>query len=481
MRILLVDDEADSRYFVARFLRQMGHEVSEAGQGKEALQALEQLRYHMVLTDIRMPGMSGLDVLAHIRRVEDPPDVVVYTAFGNMQTVIEALRLGAYDYLLKPINVDELMALIERVQEHQVLLEENRFLTRHLDDAIQERSASAQREAKEWREAYINISGIGDVVMASPTMKQVFEQVEVLHGDRSLAVLIQGETGTGKELIARHIHYGTKQSAEVNPFIDINCAAIQEGLFESELFGYESGSFTGGLAGGKKGKFDLARGGTLFLDEISELPLEMQSKLLRVIQEHEYYRVGGLKKQQTDVRIICASNADLKKRVDKGCFRADLFYRLSTALIQLPPLRERREDILPLTILFLKEFSRKRNKSFEGVSPQALEKLLAYHWPGNVRELRNLMEWVVLMYDGPLLQTKHLQKLESPVLEEKAEAAAIRPSSWRDFILPEDALPLKEFEDWIVEQAVTKFEGNKTRAAQYLSLSLRSLNYRLKQ
>ncbi|MCR4399803.1 MAG: sigma-54 dependent transcriptional regulator, partial [Syntrophomonadaceae bacterium] len=296
MNILLVEDEVRSRQYVARFLTQLGHHVVEAGDGEEALRLVAEQEFHLVFTDNRMPRMSGLEFLRRLRQDLERPDmdVILVTAFGDMETAVEALRAGAYDYLLKPVNIEELVAVTERVAEHQALRREHRVLSRRFEDAVRAATEETVQELSRLKQAYYQVLGLGRIGVFSPAMAQVMEQARRLHADRSVPVLICGETGTGKEVVARSIHYG--DGSVTAPFVAVNCAALAPTVFESELFGYEGGAFTGGLPKGQKGKLDLAQGGTLFLDEISEIPVDLQAKLLRVIQEREFYRVGGLKK-----------------------------------------------------------------------------------------------------------------------------------------------------------------------------------------
>ena len=314
--------------------------------------------------------------------------------------------------MLKPINVEELAALTEKIAEHQSLLFENKALTERFSVEVEAATEGARQELIRLKKALVQAAGLENVGFFSRQMQDVVSQAHKYHQSRSIPVLIEGETGTGKELISRIIHYGTMDNAGGQiPFVDVNCAAITANLFESELFGYEPGSFTGSLAKGQNGKIDLAQGGSLLLDEVGEIPLELQGKLLRAIQEKEFYRVGGLKKIKTDVRIICATNADLEKSVDQGTFRRDLYFRLKVGHIRIPPLRERLDDIIPLTELFLRIFAGKKPDRFQKISGGAAEILLAYDWPGNVRELRNTIEWVSFMYDDRELKAEHLANL----------------------------------------------------------------------
>lgn len=318
--------------------------------------------------------------------------------------------------------------------------------------------------------------GIG---IFSEAMQEVMSQAEIIHRDRAVPVLIEGETGTGKEIIAKYIHYGKDQVK--SPFIDINCAAITPTIFESELFGYEGGSFTGGRPGGQKGKLAIADGGSLFLDEIGEIPVSIQAKLLRVIQEREYYRVGGLTKITANVRLICATNVNLEMSMLEGKFRKDLFYRLEAVHIFIPPLRERPDDILPLAEMFLKTLSHEKGKDFESISSEAANLLIAYNWPGNVRQLRNVIERIVLMWNDKEIKPEHLSFLNKK--RKNMQELPIKPVqfSGQEMNLPQDHLDLQDVNSKIIKQALSMHQGNITKTASYLGISRRSLSYRLKQ
>lgn len=481
MNILLVDDDHDSRTHVGEFLRELGHHVIECDNGHDGLEVFCAGEFHMVLSDIKMPRVSGIELLRRLSSLPSRPDfdVVLVTGYGDMESAIEALRAGAYDYLLKPVNVEELAAITERIAERQALRRENKILNEKFEVVVKAATEETRRELLLLRKAYCESVGLGNIVIFSEAMKRVFQQAQKLHADRSIPVLIEGETGTGKEVVARFIHYGTGDVT--TPFIDINCAAIMPGIFESELFGYEAGAFTGGLSKGQKGKLDMAMGGTLFLDEITEIPVNLQAKLLRVIQEREFYRVGGLKKIKTDVRIICATNADIENKMGQGSFRQDLYYRLNVGRIYLPPLRHRQEDILPLAEMFLTRFAREKGKSFRTIGDEAAKMLLSYKWPGNVRELKNVVEWAVLMWDDRELKPSHLGILQkdnkkgTPV--ETARAGAI---DYKSFVLPPHCLPIEEYINNIFIEALKLNSGNKTKTAKYLGISRRSLYCRLK-
>jgi DNA-binding NtrC family response regulator len=481
VNIILVDDEHESRACVAEFLRELGHRVVECANGRDALETFPAQEFHLVLSDIRMPKMSGIELLRKIRSLPGGQDVdiILFTGYGDMQTAIEALRAGAYDYLLKPVNIEELVKVTERVAEHQALRRENEVLTGKFAEAVKEATEETRQELSRLKKAYCQIIGLGRIGVFSEAMKKVFQQAQKLHADRSVPVLIEGETGTGKEVVARYIHYG--KGDVTAPFVDLNCAALAPSMFESELFGYEAGTFTGGLPKGKKGKLDVAMGGTLFLDEITEIPVDLQAKLLRVIQEKEFYRVGGLKKIKTDVRIICATNADIEKKVAQGAFRQDLYYRLNVGRIYLPPLRQRPEEILPLAGLFLMELAREKRKRFEAIGQEAADMLLSYQWPGNVRELKNVMEWVILMWDDSEVKPSHLGILHKT----KANIAPTETTSssiidHKNFSLPSGSLPIEEYTSNIIRKALQIHNGNKTETAKYLGISRRSLYCRLK-
>ncbi|MGI5920906.1 MAG: sigma-54-dependent transcriptional regulator [Syntrophomonadaceae bacterium] len=471
MNILLVDDEYKSRSCLAEVLKKLGHNVVEKSNGEEALDAFTQQQFHLVLTDNRMPRMSGIDLLENIRALPTGADVdmVIITGFSDLNTAIRAIRLGAFDYLLKPLSMDDLLKTVGRVAEHQA----NKHNQSMNNMELQE-SPTVLGEENDSPAAETPLDGI---CISSPVIKKIFELGDKLHTDRSVPILIEGETGTGKELIARYIHYGPEKVAA--PFIALNCAALTPSIFESELFGYEPGTFTGGLPRGKKGKIDMAKGGTLFLDEISEIPISLQVKLLRVLQEKEFYRVGGLNLEKTDLRVICATNQNIAKMVAKGTFRQDLYYRLNVAHIFIPPLRERPEDILPLAEMYLQQFARKKNKNFKTISPQAAKILLSYRWPGNVRELRNIMEWVTFMGNDEELRPSHLSVLQEDRTQTRQEEGT-GDRNYKTFSLPSEGLPLNDFSNNIILKALKMHNGNKSETAKYLNISRSSLYYRLK-
>lgn len=483
MRILLVDDERSSREAVKWFLIRQEHEVTECSNGEEALKRVTAEDYPMVLSDIRMPGMSGTELAMAIKKLPDSwrTDIVLFTGYVDTQTAVAALRAGVYDYLQKPVDAKELASVIERIAEHQALLRENKTLTERFDDVVNAATEETRHELFKMKQLVAE-SAIGKVGVFSESMRALIAHAQKLHTDRSIPVLIQGDTGTGKEIIAKIIHYGTgADKIPSGAFVDINCAAIAANLFESELFGYEPGAFTGGMTKGQKGKFDLAQGGTLFLDEVGEIPLELQGKLLRVLQEKEYYRVGGLKKIKTDVRIICATNVPLEERVESGSFRRDLYFRLKVGHATIPPLRERKEEIVPLAEVFLHDFARQKGKKFTSIQPETAKILEQHSWPGNVRELKNVIEYATFAYDEAELKPAHV--IQSIRTEPPDKKPIELPAGARRLVLPlpPTGYPIKQYTDDIIREVLAMQHGNQTATARYLGMSLRGLTNRLER
>ena len=483
MEILLVDDDRVSREAVRWFLQEQGHRVTECDNAREALVAWRGGDYPLVISDIYMPGMSGLELATAIGRQPDSwrTDVVLFTGYGDMKTVVAALRAGVYDYLLKPVDAEQLATVIQRVEEHQSLLRENRELTENFDARLKSATMHTVEELARMRKL-VAATVMGKVGFFSPPMQEIEAMALRYHEDRTIPVMLQGETGTGKEVIARLIHYGSKLDSDPVPLVEINCAAIPHNLFESELFGYEGGAFSGSLGQGKKGKLDAAAGGTLFLDEVADMPPEIQAKLLRVVETREYYRVGGLKKINANIRIICATNVDLDKKMQEGLFRRDLYYRLKVGHLLIPPLRERQEDIVPLAAMFLREFSQIKKKRFSDINREAQQLLQTYNWPGNVRELRNAIEWAVFMYNEEELQPCHLEKVVKGTLVPAGGRATVATGERRIILpLPEAGLSIKAYNDLIVQAVLDAHHGNQMAAAKYLDMSLRAFCYRLEQ
>jgi len=480
MEILLVDDEPLIRDILAEFLKdQLGHGVTVCENGREALELFRRTPFPMVLTDIRMPRMNGIELLRSIKELPEgrASDIVILTGFGDMETAIQALRAGAYDYLLKPVNIEELAAVVTRIAEHQLLLRENYELSRRFEAKVAEATHETELKFDRLKTAYAEIVNVGRIGIFSEEMRAVAEMAKRLHEDRSVPVLIEGETGTGKEVVARLVHYGDGEVAA--PFVSINCSAISPGLFESELFGYESGAFTGARKEGMMGKLEFAQGGTLFLDEIGDLPLELQPKLLRTLQEREMYRVGGLKKIKLDVRIICATNRNLARLVEEGRFRRDLFYRLNMCRIYIPPLRRMKEAIAPMAQMFLEDCAAKKKRRFRFLTREAVRVLEEHQWPGNVRELQNTIERVVLLYDDIEVRPEHLRFLTPDGNERPVSGGTpLKPGS---LVLPPDGLDLEALVSEITRKALAMFNGNKSRTAAYLGITRSALRSRLKR
>lgn len=477
MKILIVDDDISSGSAVAEFIKeQLGYQIHLCHSGADAILSLGNEDFQLVISDMRMPGISGLDLLKRIKQLPNGKaiEVVIMTGFGDMETSIEALRGGAYDYLLKPVNVEELAIIIERVAENFRLKEENKDLKENFQKEISLVKKEEADRIQYYETTIREITSVGKIGVFSEVMRGVVRMAEQFHEDRSVPVLIEGETGTGKEVMARLVHFG-KNSDILQPFISINCSAISPTLFESELFGYEGGAFTGALKEGKPGKLELAQGGTLFLDEIGEMPLDMQPKLLRVLQQKEMFRVGGSKPITLDVRVIFATNRNLKQMVAEKTFRSDLYYRLNTGRLYIPPLRERKEAILSFSQIFLDQYSKKRGRKFRFISKEAKKLLQEYDWPGNIRELKNAIERATLLFNDLELKPEHLRFLHADENEQVTE----QPIVPGRIVLPEDELNLEQIELEIVRKALKKFDQNKSKTAEYLRITRSALRSRM--
>ena len=447
IRLLVVDDEKNQRELLQGFLQKKGYSVQAVESGDQALGWLKEHVCEVILTDHKMPGMDGTTLLKQIKALFPETWVVLMTAYGTVEKAVEAMKLGAYDYLSKPINLEELLILLERIESSILLTRENRQLREELKEKF-------------------SFEGL---ITQSSKMEEVLSLVARVAPSQS-TVLIRGESGTGKGLIAKIIHYHSHRST--GPMITINCAAIPENLLESEIFGHEKGAFTGALFQ-HRGKFEQAQGGTLFLDEIGDLSPALQAKLLRMIQEKTFERVGGNKTIRVDVRVISATHQDLESSIQERQFRQDLYFRLNVVPLFLPPLRERREDIPLLVDYFLQKFGRENNKKELEVSKEARELLLRYPYPGNVRELENLVERAVVLCRDPLITSRDLPfHLKEGVGE---PAGVVFPS---DLTLPEQ---LEELERHLIQQALKEMGGVQTRAAEKLGISERVLRYKLQK
>jgi len=448
--LLLVEDKNELRAMLRKALERNGHSVDEAADGSAAIQKLRNRRYQMVLTDLKMPGASGLEVLRESKQADSTIPVILLTAFGSVDEAVSAMKEGAFDFIQKPVDLDHLKLLVERATRQQELLRENLIL----------------------REEFASRYGFPRIVGESPAMRAVSQQLQKVAATEA-TVLLLGESGTGKELFARAIHHISDRRDQ--PFIALNCAAIPENLVENELFGHEKGAFTG--AGNRKvGKIELAQRGTLFLDEIGELPLASQAKLLRVLEERRFERVGGTQPIDVDVRIVTATNRDLEKRIREKLFREDLYFRISAVPITIPPLRDRGDDLDILADHFLERFCRDLGKSQLTLSQEARHRLREYSWPGNVRELQNAIERAVIVADGSEITHELLVCKPASVNTENAPANLVPETfSWEGSFDEVTARAQLHVERVLLENALKDSRWNKTRAAEKLGITPKTL------
>lgn len=448
-RILVVDDELNMRLVLKAMLEKENYEVATAFNGLKALDILENSDVAVIVTDLKMPGLDGMGLLEKV--VSDYPSipVIIITAHGTIDTAVDALKKGAFDYITKPFEQDDLKNVINKAFKTRLFNEDELILS---PDEIDRH----------------------EIIGSSESMAEIFDTIKKV-APTTTTILITGETGTGKELVANAIH---RNSIRKNhPFIKINCSAISENLLESELFGYERGAFTGAISR-KPGRFELAHKGTLFLDEVGDIPKEMQVKLLRVIQDHEFERVGGLQTIKVDVRLIAATNRNLLQEVKEGKFRADLYYRLNVLPVHLSTLRERTEDITPLTDYFVEKFNKKLNRNVKHIDSEVREILFNYRWPGNIRELENLIERLVLMAKGDSIVLEDIPE-ELKCLEETAPISLPEDhkKSFKDIIKGKTA----EIEKQMILRVLEKCDGNITKAARWLGLSRRGLHLKMEK
>jgi len=437
--LLVADDDPGLRESLERTLTREGYRVVLASDGRAALERVQAGGVDLIVTDLRMPGLTGLELLRAAKAIMPDVDVILLTAFGTVEEAVKAMKDGAYDFLTKPFRREQLIKLVDKALERRDLIEQNKALKKQLED----------------------IRAKGQMIGASPAFRRMLTLIEQI-ADSSATILIQGESGAGKELVARTIHERSGRRA-------VNCAALPETLLESELFGYEKGAFTG-AAGRKEGRFELANGGTLFLDEVADLSLVTQPKILRVLQEGEFERLGGTRTLQVDVRIVTATNQDLAEMVKEKRFREDLYYRLNVITVRVPPLRERHEDIRVLAQHYLRVYSAKNGRKLDGFSNEALERLESYAWPGNVRELENLIERTVLL--------ARKDRIDAEDLPEEV-AGVKRPP--RDAILELVGTPLAEIEQRLLDETLRITGGNKTQAAKLLGIDVRTVARKLER
>jgi len=439
---LVVDDETNIREALATILEKRGYAVRTAGTGEEALEMLDVAPADLVLTDLKMPGMGGMSFLRRLKEKWPDTEVLIMTAFGSIDTAVEAMRSGAYDYLTKPIDRERFPVVVEKALERRDLASENKRL----------------RDRLETRRRFDNMVG------ESEPMQKVYNQVEMV-ADSDVTVLLTGESGTGKELVARAIHHKSRRAD--GPFITLNCGALPESLFESELFGYEKGAFTGALTT-KMGRFELANGGTLLLDEVGELSLKLQVDFLRVLETKEFRRLGGTKLIKVDTRIVAATNRNLEEAVKQGTFREDLYYRLNVVPIRLPSLRDRGDDIPLLVERFLQEFCAQHQIKPREISREAMRLLRRYAWPGNIRQLKNLMERLVVTVGDAVVQPEHLPE----------EIQASKADVHTMLVLLGTAL--EDIEHQVIARTLKEVTNHREKAAKILGISLRTLQYKIK-
>ncbi len=444
VKILLVDDEESSREPLSLLLKRSGYLVKGAGTGHEALQLIASEPFNIVITDLFLPDSNGIDILKEVKQLSSTMEVILITGHASAETAVQAMKEGAFDYITKPLNIEELTIILSKAVEKHQLVNENVYLKKQLRDKYE----------------FSNIIG------NSTAMQQIFNLMKrVVKTDST--VLIMGESGTGKEVVAKAIHFNSAR--KIMPFVAVHCGAIPENLLESELFGYVRGAFTGANRD-KMGKFEAANGGTIFLDEIGTMPIQLQTKLLRVLQEHEVERVGSHRTIKLDVRVISATNHQLEEEVRQGKFREDLYWRLNVIPITLPPLRDRTHDILPLARHFLVKYCKEMNRALMSLGKESLELLEAYHWPGNVRELENVIERVAALTDGNQITPADLPPNISGAQHEPNEYSIRVPTSGIDLMKTVSLIEMK-----MIDEALTLTNGVKAQAASLLNLNRTTL------
>ena len=449
MKILIVDDEESMREFLSIMLHNDGYQVDAVGDGQQAVERLRSCAYDLIISDIKMPRMTGFELLAHVRQRFPDTAMIMITAFSTTEEAVEAMKNGAYDYINKPFNLDEMAIVIRKALETSELRRE----------VVQLRSEHKKQ-------------GPPKILGNSKHMKNVLDMMAKVAKSDASTVLVQGESGTGKELVAKYIHYESARAEK--PFVAINCAAVPATLLESELFGHEKGAFTDAKTS-KKGLFELADGGTVFLDEIGDMEVGMQAKLLRFLEDRTFRRIGGAKVIPVDVRIISATNKDLLKAIEDKSFRNDLYYRLQVIPIFLPSLRERKEDILVLANYFIEMFSREFAKPTKGISSMAEKLLVEYNWPGNIRELKNVIERAIILGNDENLL------LENLPLEIVAKASHVGTVPLTTFKLPPEGIDIEEVERELIKQSLEITDWNQSKAAKKLNLGIDAFRYRMKK
>jgi DNA-binding NtrC family response regulator len=436
-RVLVVDDEPMVCLALTNWLEEENYFAQAVEDGPQAIGAVREENWDIVLLDLRMPGMDGMEVLKQVKEIAPQTVVIMMTAYASIPGAVQAMQEGAYDYIVKPLDVDQLTLMLQRIVEHQQLITENILLRKRLTEQYE----------------------YEDIIGRSEAMQEVFEMIKAVT-DTNATVLITGETGTGKELVARAIHSNSSQ--RYGPFVATSCGALPETLLESELFGYEKGAFTGADRT-KKGRFELAHGGTLFLDEVGDISIKTQIKLLRALQEKSFSRLGGTEPIKVDLRLVSATNRDLVAAIEDGSFRSDLYYRLNVVTIQLPPLRERKDDVPLLAAHFINKYNVEFNKKFDRVNRKAMDFLMDYHWPGNVRELENVIERAIVIAQGPEVKIDHL------------------PFCNVEAIPTEDPQSLQEVERLHIEKMLQRNDWNIAKTARLLNIDRSTLHKKIKK
>ncbi|MCH7808160.1 MAG: sigma-54-dependent Fis family transcriptional regulator [Planctomycetes bacterium] len=447
VRVLIIEDEKLIRWSLRQKFEARGYYVAEAETGAAGLEALHGSPFDLILLDYKLPDMTGLDVLRKVRAVDNDVVVIMMTAFSSIEHAVDAMKLGAYDYVSKPFEMDQLLRTTDKALETTKLRREVRELRQHMQEAY----------------------GADRIIGESPPMVELYRVLERIAQSSSSTLFLRGDSGTGKDLIARVIHYNSDRAGK--PFMNITCTALSETLLESELFGHEKGAFTDAKST-KRGLFELADGGTIFLDEVGDMPPKLQAKLLRFLEERTFRRVGGTSEINVDVRVIAATNRNIEKAIEDGAFRSDLLYRLNVVPIYIPPLRERGDDIKLLAQYFITRFAREFKKPVSGIDEAVYRKLSLYPWPGNVRELRNAAERAVLLLTGDTITTDDIM-LGRPESDQSPGKTG--------FTLPAEGIDLRELEDDLLRQALARTKNNKTRAAKLLRLSRDAFRYRLEK
>jgi len=446
IRVLIVEDEPLIRWSLRQKFESRDYEVQEAGTGEEALEAIETGNFDLIMLDYKLPDRTGFDILKAIKEADDDAVVIMMTAYTSIEKAVGAIKLGAFDYVPKPFDMNHVLKVVDQALE----------------------TTKLRREVRELRKQVHREFGIDQIIGQSPPMRELFDTIKRVAHSSASTVFLRGETGTGKDLVARVIHFNSERAAR--PFMNITCTALSETLLESELFGHEKGAFTDARST-KKGLFELADGGTIFLDEVGDMPLGLQAKLLRFLEERVFRRVGGTREMAVDVRVIAATNRNLEEAIEEGKFRADLMFRLNVIPIVLPPLQDRSEDIRLLAQHFVSRFARDFRKNIERIDDEVFVRLAAYPWPGNVRELRNVMERAVLLCRSERIEPTDV--VLGPVRDPGADEFGYQ--------LPRGGIDLQRFENYLIRQALERSEHNQTKAAKLLRMKRDALRYRLEK